>query len=494
MNTVHQEDQGGDVGRALEELRGRLAGSVIEPQDPLYDEARAVWNGMIDVRPRAVIRAGAVGDIDPVLHTARRTGLPLAVRGGGHNIAGHGTVDDGLVLDLGQLRGVEVDVERRLVTVEPGATLADVDRATTAHGLAVPLGVISATGVAGLTLGGGVGWLTRSNGLSLDNLASADVVTATGEHLHASDQENPELFWGLRGGGGNFGVVSSFTFRARPLPDAVLGGNFFYRPPRWKSALGALDRWTQDLPDEMNPIISFLVLPPDLEMGDEPWMIIGFAWASEDHQPGLELIEQLRAAARNGGNIMPASIAAAKAGVTTGEWAEEMRKTYGTYRGPTGVSASVSNKTEGLEELRDAVNAVSDQLGRRLKFVVGKPGLDGHSNGAEQIAFRARDCGMDITYDGIRMTPEELVAQAQDDQAHVVGLSILSGSHLPLVQDLMQRMEDANLGHIPVVVGGIIPDEDAQKLHAMGVSRVYTPKDFELNTIMGDIIKLAEHS
>jgi (2R)-ethylmalonyl-CoA mutase len=158
------------------------------------------------------------------------------------------------------------------------------------------------------------------------------------------------------------------------------------------------------------------------------------------------------------------------------------------------VSGSPSNKTEGLEDLREAVNAVSDQLGRRLKFVVGKPGLDGHSNGAEQIAFRARDCGMDITYDGIRMTPEELVAQAQDDGAHVVGLSILSGSHLPLVEDLMQKMKDADLGHIPVVVGGIIPDEDAEKLLGLGVARVYTPKDFELNTIMADIVKLAEPS
>ena len=170
MSTMHEGLQGGEEDRALQELRTHLTGSVIEPQDPLYDEARAVWNGMIDVRPRAVIRAAAVGDIDPVLHTARRTGLPLAVRGGGHNIAGHGTVEGGLVLDLSQLRGVEVDVKHRLVTVEPGATLADVDRATAAHGLAVPLGVISATGVAGLTLGGGVGWLTRSNGLSLDNL------------------------------------------------------------------------------------------------------------------------------------------------------------------------------------------------------------------------------------------------------------------------------------------------------------------------------------
>ncbi len=219
------------------------------------------------------------------------------------------------------------------------------------------------------------------------------------------------------------------------------------------------------------------------------------AWrASRDASAVAEALADLRAAARDGSNIMEPSIKAAKAGVTTGEWAEEMRKVHGTYRGPTGVSGSPSNKTEGLDDLREAVNAVSDQLGRRLKFVVGKPGLDGHSNGAEQIAFRARDCGMDITYDGIRMTPEELVSQAQDDQAHVVGLSILSGSHLPLVEDLMQRMQEAELGHIPVVVGGIIPDEDAEKLSQMGVARVYTPKDFELNTIMADIINLSKPS
>ena len=297
MNTGHHENQDGAIDRVLQELRGQLAGSVIEPQDPDYDEARAVWNGMIDLHPRAVVRAAAATDIDPVLDAAKRTGLPLAVRGGGHNIAGHGTADGGLVLDLGPLRSVDVDPEQRLVTVGPGATLKDVDEATVPHGLAVPLGVISATGVAGLTLGGGVGWLTRSNGLSLDNLVSADVVTATGEHLHASEQENPELFWGLRGGGGNFGVVYSFVFRARPLPAAVLGGNFFYRPEHWKSTLTAFDRWTQDLPEDMNPIVSFLVLPPDMGMGEDPWMIVGFNWVSEDHQPGLELIERLRDAA-----------------------------------------------------------------------------------------------------------------------------------------------------------------------------------------------------
>jgi FAD/FMN-containing dehydrogenase len=151
--------------------------------------------------------------------------------------------------------------------------------------------------VAGLTLGGGVGWLTRTSGLSLDNLEAVDVVTAGGEHLHASATENTELFWGVRGGGGNFGVVSSFTFRARPMPASPLGGNFFYRQQHWRNALLAFDTWTRDLPDEMNPIISFLVLPPAFGMGDEPWMAVGFAWVDNDHQAGLTLIDQLRTAA-----------------------------------------------------------------------------------------------------------------------------------------------------------------------------------------------------
>ncbi|WP_412550788.1 methylmalonyl-CoA mutase family protein [Shimia sp. MIT910701] len=215
-------------------------------------------------------------------------------------------------------------------------------------------------------------------------------------------------------------------------------------------------------------------------------------WRNQRDSAAVEkALADLHAAAANGDNIMPASIAAAKAGVTTGEWAAQMRVVHGEYRGPTGVSGAPSNKTEGLDDLRNAVDAVSDKLGRRLKFFIGKPGLDGHSNGAEQIAFRARDCGMDITYDGIRLTPEEIVAKALEDAAHVVGLSILSGSHIPLVEDLMQRMRDAGLGDTPVIVGGIIPDEDAERLRAMGVARVYTPKDFELNTIMGDIVTLA---
>jgi (2R)-ethylmalonyl-CoA mutase len=217
------------------------------------------------------------------------------------------------------------------------------------------------------------------------------------------------------------------------------------------------------------------------------------AWrADRDADAVAGALADLRAAAAEGRNIMPASIAAARAGVTTGEWAGVMRAVHGEYRGPTGVSKSMSNKTEGLEDIRAAVDAVSDQLGRRLKFLVGKPGLDGHSNGAEQIAFRARDCGMDISYEGIRLTPEEIVRAAKDEDAHVIGLSILSGSHVPLIEEVMRRLREEGMDHIPVMVGGIIPDDDAVKLKSFGVARVYTPKDFELNRIMMDIVALAD--
>ena len=214
--------------------------------------------------------------------------------------------------------------------------------------------------------------------------------------------------------------------------------------------------------------------------------------ASRNPEAMQQALDQLRKAAVDGSNIMPPSIAAAKVGVTTGEWADVVRQAFGQYRGPTGVSASASNRTEGLDEIRESVATVSAKLGRQLKFLMGKPGLDGHSNGAEQIATRARDCGMEISYEGIRLTPKEIVAAAQDGQVHVIGLSILSGSHISLMQDVMTKLEQANLGHIPVVVGGIIPEDDADRLRAMGISRVYTPKDFELNQIMSDIVSLAD--
>ena len=244
--------------------------------------------------------------------------------------------------------------------------------------------------------------------------------------------------------------------------------------------------------------------PSPLTAGDEAIMVADAdaerdqierlnTWRSErDESAVKEALDELRQAAATGINVMPASIKAAKAGATTGEWGNVVRTAFGQYRGPTGVSKNPSNRTEGLENIRAAVDAVSDKLGRRLKFLVGKPGLDGHSNGAEQIAARARDCGMDISYEGIRLTPDEIVSAALEDDAHVIGLSILSGSHIPLMGDLMEKLRTAGLAHIPVVVGGIIPEDDADRLRAMGVAKVYTPKDFELNRIMTDLVELVE--
>ena len=204
-------------------------------------------------------------------------------------------------------------------------------------------------------------------------------------------------------------------------------------------------------------------------------------------------LADLKAAAIDGRNIMEPSIVAAKAGVTTGEWAGALRSVFGEYRGPTGVAVVVSTgEAEDVEAVKAEVVRVSEVLGRTLTYLVGKPGLDGHSNGAEQIATRARACGMEVIYDGIRSTPEEIVRRAKESRAHVVGLSILSGSHLDLVQEVVRLMRAEGLEHVPVVAGGIIPEADALILKQMGVARIYTPKDFKITQIMGDVVKLVE--
>ena len=213
---------------------------------------------------------------------------------------------------------------------------------------------------------------------------------------------------------------------------------------------------------------------------------------ARDEKAVASALEALRAAARDGSNIMPPSIVCAKAGVTTGEWGLALRGSFGEFRAPTGVGRAARNDTSGLDDIRAEVDRVSKKLGRRLKFLVGKPGLDGHSNGAEQIAVRARDAGMDVVYEGIRLTPEAIVEAAAEGRAHIVGLSILSGSHLPLVRDVVARMKAAGLDNIPVVVGGIIPPEDEIALKKAGVAAVYTPKDFELNRIMADVLRIVE--
>ena len=217
------------------------------------------------------------------------------------------------------------------------------------------------------------------------------------------------------------------------------------------------------------------------------------AWRQrrDDTAVRSSLIE-LKAAASEGRNIMEPSIAAAKAGVTTGEWGQVLREVFGEYRAPTGIGAKHKTDAARLAEVRQRVDELSEKLGRRLTFVVGKPGLDGHSNGAEQIAVRATDCGMEVVYDGIRLTPAQIVDQAREARAHVLGLSILSGSHVALVRDVAQRMREAGLGDVPIVVGGIIPADDVNVLKQCGASAVYTPKDFQLNDIMLGLVKLVD--
>jgi FAD/FMN-containing dehydrogenase len=246
---------------ALQELRANLRGEVIARGDLGYDAARKVYNGMIDRRPGLIVRCANVADVISAVNFARKNGLTLAVRGGGHNVAGFGTCDDGLVIDLSPMRGIRVDPSKRTVRAEGGCTWGDVDHATHAFGLATPGGVISTTGIAGLTLGGGIGHLTRKYGLSCDNLISADVVTADGRFLTASADENDDLFWGLRGGGGNFGVVTSFKHRLYPV-STVYAGPILYPLEQARDALRFYRDYMAQAPDDLNAFFAFLIVPP----------------------------------------------------------------------------------------------------------------------------------------------------------------------------------------------------------------------------------------
>ncbi len=236
----------------------------------------------------------------------------------------------------------------------------------------------------------------------------------------------------------------------------------------------------------------FLAVDPGAEAGQVERLQ---AWrAARDQAAADKALAELEAAAQEGRNVMPASIACAHAGVTTGEWADVLRRIYGEYRAPTGVGGAAAADADqaALEELRARVEELSGRLGGRPKMLVGKPGLDGHSNGAEQIAVRARDAGFEVVYEGIRLTPTQIVGAALEEGVHVVGLSILSGSHVPLVTEVMTRLREQGLGDVPVVAGGIIPPEDAATLKSAGVSAVYTPKDYDLTAIMADIVDIVE--
>jgi FAD/FMN-containing dehydrogenase len=281
--------------QSLATLAEQLRGELITPGDPGYDDARKVWNGMFDRRPQAIARVQGTVDVVTVVNYARETGIELAVRGGGHSSAGYSTVDGGIVLDFSRMRGVWVDPRAKTAYAQAGALWGDVDRETQAHGLAVPGGQISHTGIAGLTLGGGIGWLSRRHGLTIDSLISVELVTADGRLVTASATENPDLFWGLRGGSGNFGVVVSFEYRLHDVGPLVLGGPLLYDLDDAPAALRNARDFFLDAPDEVSLWLVLTHVPPAPPFPEERWgtRVLVLAPFCTDLERGPALLEPL---------------------------------------------------------------------------------------------------------------------------------------------------------------------------------------------------------
>jgi FAD/FMN-containing dehydrogenase len=283
--------------RKLAELSTTFRGELLREGDEGYEEARQIWNGMIDRRPGVIARCTGAADVMQAVNYARENNRIVAVRGGGHNIAGNAVCDGGIMIDLSPMKAVQVDPEARRAWVQPGATLGDFDHETQAFGLATPLGINSTTGVAGLTLGGGFGWLTRKYGLTIDNLVSAEVVTADGQCVRASADQNPDLFWGIRGGGGNFGIVTTFEFQLYPVGPEVLSGLIVYPFDQAKQVLTKYRDFAATMPDDLNVWMVMRQAPPLPFLPEEVHgkEIIGLAvFYAGDPAEGEKLIEPLR--------------------------------------------------------------------------------------------------------------------------------------------------------------------------------------------------------
>jgi FAD/FMN-containing dehydrogenase len=296
--------------QTVEGLRESVRGEVIVPQDESYDEARKVFNAMIDRRPAVVVRCAGTDDVVAAVNFARENGLDLAVRGGGHSVPGFGTADDAVVVDLSGMRDVQVDPARRTARSQGGATWGDFNDATHAHGLATTGGVVSTTGVGGLTLGGGIGYLARGVGLSCDNLVAAQVVTADGRVLPASESENEDLFWGIRGGGGNFGVVTAFEFRLHPVAE-VYGGPMFFAASDAGTVLRAYREFIADAPEELGGFPAWQIAPPlpfiPEERHGETMLAFIACWAgaTEDGERALQPIRDWAPVVAEHVGVMP---------------------------------------------------------------------------------------------------------------------------------------------------------------------------------------------
>ena len=246
----------------IQELREGIRGEVITPADARYDETRAIWNGMIDKHPALIVRCAGVADVLAAVQFALSQDLEIAVRGGGHSLPGFSTSDGGIVVDLSPMKGIRIDPDAQRVVAQGGVTWSELDHETQAFGLAVTGGLISSTGIAGFTLGGGIGWLMRKHGLTCDNLVAADLITADGRFVRASKGENPELYWGLRGGGGNFGIVTSFEFQLHRVGPTILAGPIFFPGDQATQILRGFREYTSNLPDEMTTLVNLLTAPP----------------------------------------------------------------------------------------------------------------------------------------------------------------------------------------------------------------------------------------
>lgn len=284
----------------IETLNDALGGNLLRPGDPEYDDARRVWNGMIDHRPALIARPRGTADVAHAVAFARDHGLPISIRGGGHNVAGTAVGNDALMLDLSGLRSVLVDAKSHIARVQPGARLADVDRETQLHGLATPMGVVSRTGIAGLCLSGGIGWLRRKHGLTCDNLVAAEVVTGNGEVVHANDRDTPDLMWALRGGGGNFGVVTNFEFQLHPVGPEVFFTFVAYPARDRERCYRAYRDWTKDAPLEASTLATAITIPDDPEFPapearGEPAIAFLGAWAGSP-AAGEQAMQPLREA------------------------------------------------------------------------------------------------------------------------------------------------------------------------------------------------------
>jgi FAD/FMN-containing dehydrogenase len=285
-------------GPAVDDLASSLRGELIRAGDADYEPARRLWNGMIERRPALIVRCAGPGDVVAAVNFARDNELPLAVRGGGHGVAGHALCDGGLVIDLSMMRGIDVDPGARRARAEGGCTLGDLDRETQRHGLATPLGVVTRTGIAGLTLTGGMGWMRRKYGLSCDNLISAQVVTADGRLLTAAESENDDLFWAIRGGGGNFGVVTSFEYRLHPVGPEVFVCFVFYPADRAAEVLQSCDRYLSGAPEEAAPL-GILGRVPEAEefppeSHGEPYVALLAPYPGDDPEEGERVLRPMR--------------------------------------------------------------------------------------------------------------------------------------------------------------------------------------------------------